>query len=183
MKFRHFLANRRLLPSILMFARRKKVRSQETKETNLLLALVILSVVIPTAGFLWFMTQAMNNERAAMREQSKELHEMHLSDAKRLVERALKRMASTSVTALNQAGLTEAQRFHRVCKRDLADSLVCLSPDGQPIFPFQAEGLDELSLTNSDEKAMALLEGWDPNDGYPSLLQAFERDQCTDGRD
>ena len=92
-----------------MFARRKKAHSQEANETNILLFLVILSVVIPTVGFLWFMTRAMNNERAAMREQSKELQEMHLSDGKRLVERALKRMASGSITALNEVNLTDPQ--------------------------------------------------------------------------
>ncbi|NCF86897.1 MAG: GHKL domain-containing protein [Verrucomicrobiaceae bacterium] len=166
-----------------MFARRKKAHSQEANGTNILLLLVILSVVIPTVGFLWFMTRAMNNERAAMREQSKELQEMHLSDGKRLVERALKRMASGSITALNEVNLTEAQRFHHLCKRGLADSLLCLSADGEPSFPFLADSLDELSLVEADEKAMALVNGWAPEDGYPGLLQAFERDQCKNGRD
>lgn len=164
-----------------MFARRRKSSSPESRETTWLLTLVVLAVVLPTAGFLWFMTQAMSNERAVMLAQRTELHKLHLTDAQRLVNQTLKRLSSGQQPFLTEASLSDEQRFHRLHRRGFADSLLCLA-EGIPIFPNLAHSLDGFTMTEADEKAMSLLEEWESTDGYPDLLETFKRDNCLTGR-
>ena len=161
----------------------KSYASPESRETTWLLALLVLAVVLPTAGFLWFMTKALRNERAVMREQQSELHDVHLANGKRNVERALKRFATANLAVLEQSGLRDEQRAIRMQKRGLADGLICLGADGVPTYPILPESSDDVLLEEADEKALTLIESWDVESGYEDVLSEFKKQQCQGGRD
>lgn len=104
------------------------------------LAMLLLAVLLPTAGLLWYMNQARQNEEAAVRLRLTEAYQSQLQAAAaslqqhwRLREEALSRESST---------LPPPDRFAAVMKSGAYDGLVVIGPTGRLLYPPATSALE-----------------------------------------
>jgi signal transduction histidine kinase len=115
------------------------------------LAMLILIVALPTAGVLWFMNRAMQNERAAVRERLTEAYRSQLEAAAGRVQAAW----DTKPASLVQMPPDErgSAAFAQLVKSGIADSVLFFE-NGRLYYP----DLDTVSSVASEPKTQAWLE-------------------------
>jgi signal transduction histidine kinase len=95
-----------------------------------MLALLLLVVLVAVGCVLWFMREAMRNERMAVREKLAEAYRGHLtlvqSQAAERWNHRLGRLDSTEPAAA---------RFERCVREGLADSVICFDEAGRTAYP------------------------------------------------
>jgi signal transduction histidine kinase len=113
------------------------------------LALLLLAVLIPTAGLLWYMNQARVNEEAAVRLRLTEAYRDQLQSAAlglqqhwRLQEEALSREG---------ANRPPPERFAELIASGRYDSAVLLDAAGRVVYPEASAPLDFAPTTDSDD--------------------------------
>jgi signal transduction histidine kinase len=95
-----------------------------------MLALLLLVVLAAIGGVLWFMREAMRNERMAVREKLAEAYRGHLT----LVQTQAGERWDRWRERLD--GITSAPlRFERAVREGWADSVVCFDETGAPVYP------------------------------------------------
>lgn len=90
--------------------------------------LVLLAVLIPALCLLWFMSEAMRNERFAARQKLAEAYRVQLSSAQALLETAW--MAQAARLEELARGLPAAAAFAECVRSGLVDSVLLLDPSG-----------------------------------------------------
>ena len=97
------------------------------------LLLLLVVVLVPTAGVLWFMTTAVRNERLAVRQTLSEVFRLQLSET----QRELNAFWEQKLTALQEAANeTEGgATFARVVLGGHADSVICFDAAGGAAYP------------------------------------------------
>jgi len=101
-----------------------------------LLALVI--VLLPTAGVLWFLNEAVRNERLAGKQKLAEAYRSYLPTLRERLD-AYWRQQAEALDA--QAAKTSGPATFAACVRDgLADSVVCYDPPGRLAYPATGQG-------------------------------------------
>jgi signal transduction histidine kinase len=101
-----------------------------------LLLLSVLVLIVPTVCVLWFMNQAMRNERLAVRQRLIEVYRGEVLKVRDQVEtRWNRRMAALNSPAKAE---TPAQRFGRIVRSGAADSVVVYDGSGRIAYPRQA---------------------------------------------
>ncbi len=115
------------------------------------LAMLILIVALPTAGVLWFMNRAMQNERAAVRERLTEAYRSQLEAAAGRVEAAW----NAKLSSLTQVPPQERDpaAFAQLVKTGIADSVLFFE-NGRLNYP----DLDAAASVASEPKTQAWLE-------------------------
>ncbi len=95
-------------------------------------ALLIAVVVLPTAGVLWFMSQAMQSEQQAVRQRLTEIYRSRLQSTAGRIQA----IWQDKISLLQQAGLqgTKPEAFASLAKRGNADSAL-LYENGQLLYP------------------------------------------------
>ena len=88
-----------------------------------------LAVVAPTACVLWFMTQAMRNERLAVRQKLAEAYQGRLNDGQQALNRWWKQTTS-EVSGAGDATTSPSDVFAQLSLGDICDSVVVVSPEG-----------------------------------------------------
>ncbi len=101
------------------------------------LLLLVVVVLVPTAGVLWFMTVAVRNERAAVRETLTAAYRSQLVGVRQQLEAswAGKRAAMVVVDADN----SPAETFAELVRSGAADSVVLYGEQGEVLYPGAAE--------------------------------------------
>src|SRR5580704_2970204 len=100
-----------------------------------MLVLLLVVVLVAIGCVLWFMREAMSNERLAVREKLAEAYRGQLALVQaQLIERWDQQ--------LGRLGGTEgdAARFARCVREGLADSVVCFDEQGRVTYPRLSEG-------------------------------------------
>ncbi|HUW84606.1 MAG TPA: HAMP domain-containing sensor histidine kinase [Phycisphaerae bacterium] len=97
------------------------------------LVLLLVAVLVPTACVLWFMAQAMRNERLVVRQKLVEAYRVHLSAARDEVETYWQGKLRALGDVEPQS--TPAERFARLVRGSVADSVVLYDEAGQIIYP------------------------------------------------
>lgn len=97
------------------------------------LLLLLTVVVVPTACLLWFMTEAIDNERLAVRQVLAEAYRGQLVRLRALLESRWQ----TTAEQLDRAadGRPARAAFAACVRQGLADSAVYLDADGRPVYP------------------------------------------------
>ncbi len=101
---------------------------------SLLVALVIVvGVLAPTAGVLWFMNEAMQNERLAVRQRLEEAYQSQL----RLAEECVRSFWKDRLSQISHAAGREDSRaaFAELVKSGAADSLLFFDQHGTLTYP------------------------------------------------
>lgn len=129
------------------------------RETTLLLWLMVVAIALPTIAFLWFMTRAMNNERAALREKSSQLYELQVLKVRQSIIEHLDALAESPVPELSENDKA-VRRFTTIVESGVCDSVLILSEGGIPHYPVVAEYPDRRELTETENQANDLYEGF-----------------------
>ena len=95
-----------------------------------MLALLVLVVVVAIGCVLWFMREAMQNERMAVRQTLADAYRSHLS----LVQVQTLEQWKRRLEHLDGAEPCAA-RFSRCVRDGLADSIICFDEQGRPDYP------------------------------------------------
>lgn len=115
--------------------------------------LLLVVVMVPTIGVLWFVSVAMRNEQLASRQRLSDAYRTHLSHVQqtldeRWLEIADRLQTSASVAdTYETAAPTSQQRFAAVVSTRLVDSVVCFGEAGQIAYPT----LPDASLVEFDD--------------------------------
>ncbi|MCP3978514.1 MAG: GHKL domain-containing protein [bacterium] len=115
------------------------------------LLLLLVVVLVPTVGVLWFMGQAMRNERLAVRQKLSDVYQAQLLDLRQDLQQFWdRRSAELDVRESESA----AAAFARGVRDDLADGVIVLGETGRPAYPAGAAPLqDDLVLPGSWRRA------------------------------
>jgi signal transduction histidine kinase len=95
-----------------------------------MLALLLLVVLVAIGCVLWFMREAMRNERMAVREKLAEAYRGHLS----LVQAQAEERWNYRLGRLDSVE-PDAARFARCVREGLADSVICFDGPGRAAYP------------------------------------------------
>lgn len=119
-----------------MVDRRFKPRTGHNQQLWPVLLLLVLAVVVPTACVLWFMSEAMTNERLAVRHKLTEVYRGQLVAIKNQVRSHWQdRVEALIGIDRNRAG---SEIFADVISAELADSVILYDSSGQLIYPTKA---------------------------------------------
>ena len=107
--------------------------------------LLLLAVLVPSVCLLWFMNQAVQNERVAVRQKLLEAYRGHLA---LLQERLENHLSQTSTNLDNVADtLSPAALFAKEVREGVADAVVCFDAAGNVIYPASATMAREANET------------------------------------
>ena len=97
----------------------------------LLLSLVVL---VPTACLLWFMNEAIENQRLAVRQELTDAYDSHLSLLRTRLNEFWKRRSNAfeKIVKTHDNGATV---FAQCVREGLADSVICCDTSGEPVYP------------------------------------------------
>lgn len=110
------------------------VRSGSARRQGLWpLLLLILVVVIPTVCVLWFMTEAMRNERLAVRQKLMVVYEDQLAGATQQLQTYLDGKKATLASV--DAESTAAEIFTDLVRAKVADSVIVYDAAGMILYP------------------------------------------------
>ncbi len=125
------------------------------REFWFIIGLLTFAVTVPTLCLLWFMTQAVTNERLVVRQKLVEHYQSQLS----IVEPDLKSFWNKKRELLSQPvnDLTPGDRFVKLMEKGLSDSAIIFGPDGRLMYPIIAvASFSSLDTTAEWKKALKL---------------------------
>ncbi|MEM1202584.1 MAG: HAMP domain-containing sensor histidine kinase [Acidobacteriota bacterium] len=111
-------------------------RSGFDRGTWTVLGLLLVVVLVPTLGVLWFMGEAMRNERLAVGQKLRDVYSAQLLGLQGELEALWRRR--TAALAVGDPDLAASERFAERVRGDLADAVVILAEDGSPAYPAPA---------------------------------------------
>jgi signal transduction histidine kinase len=95
--------------------------------------LLLLVVLVPSGGLLWFMNQAMRNERLAVRQKLVEAYRGHLTLAQERLESYWKQHAADLDAQVEQ--LLAPALFAKQVRAGAADAVICFELTGKVVYP------------------------------------------------
>jgi signal transduction histidine kinase len=113
-----------------------------------LVALLLVAILVPSAGVLWFMNEAITTQSAAARQSILEAHRGQL----RLVRGRLDAHWTTYEARLIENG-EPASHFARLILDEAAEGVVVLSPDGGLAYP---QAVSDNRVTAADRQLLAV---------------------------
>jgi signal transduction histidine kinase len=108
-------------------------RLTQTSRGYTLVLLLLLAVLVPSACLLWFMSQAVQNERLAVRQKLIEAYRGNLALVQDRLQKHLQEKVATARDEL--ATNSPAQVFADAVTRGGFDSVIVLDEAGQPLYP------------------------------------------------
>jgi signal transduction histidine kinase/tetratricopeptide (TPR) repeat protein len=135
------------------------------------LALLVMAVVLPTGGLLWFMSRVIANERLVVQQKLATLYQDKLTDALAKTELLYKARVE-SLDKLKPTANPYAL-FRRVVLESEYQGLVVWAPDGSVVFPQSSSVLGTDVLANSP-LAAAWREEF-ANHQYAAAVEMYER--------
>lgn len=119
----------------MIFPWRHKSGSSAGRDHGLwpVLFLLLVVILVPTAGVLWFMSKAVENERLASRQKLAEAYRSHLAITQERLENHWKEVLDT-LQRLGETNLASAV-FSRCVRSGLADSAICYDRRGNLAYP------------------------------------------------
>jgi len=151
--------------------------------------LLLLAVAVPAACLLWFMNEAANNERLAVRQKLAELYGARLVELQDTLDAYWER----KLHALTQryVGEGDGQRFARLVEAGVAHSVIVYDPSGSVSYPVTADGTNaqtdvERAAAHEAEKlrriATSLVAG-DAHSAMGVVRNELEKPRYRDARD
>lgn len=107
------------------------------REFWFILGLLTLAVTVPTLCLLWFMTQAVTNERLAVRQKLSEYYQSQIS----VVEPDISDFwnKKRALLSLPADALSPGDRFVELMENGASDSAIVFGPDGRLMYPVLAK--------------------------------------------
>ena len=137
-----------------------------------MVALLTLVVLLPTACVLWFMTQAMQNERLAMQQKLADFYQGQLAAMGDRFDEDWARRAEELTRSVQT--MPAPQAFIRSVESDLADSVIIFDGQGEIAYPQVPPVVMPYGATEGNDWGEALrLENLP--DGLPAAIEAYAR--------
>ncbi len=109
-------------------------RHSSIDHPRLLLLLLAVAVLLPSACLLWFMTEAVRNERLAVRQKLTNTYRANLTEAEKAIHEYWDaKKAITEMTA--DDAMQNTAVFERLVLADLCDSVIILDDQGRSAYP------------------------------------------------
>lgn len=143
-----------------------RTRWRELRPILMLLPVVIL----PTVCLLWFMSEAMSNERLAVRQRLSELYGARLTELREQLDLTWRRKAE----ALGQSYADEeaGKRFARLVEAGVAHSVLVLDDNGEALYPrLESETPSRDEANPRIEALRSRVREWALNPGDTETLQ------------
>jgi signal transduction histidine kinase len=103
--------------------------------------LLLIVVMVPTIGVLWFVSVAMRNEQLASRQRLSDAYRTHLLHVQQTLDERWQEITGSLQASASAAGAdgtadpTSQQRFVAAVSTGLVDSVVCFGEAGQIAYP------------------------------------------------
>jgi signal transduction histidine kinase len=98
-----------------------------------LMLLLLLAALVPSVCLLWFMNQAVRNERLAVHQRLADAYRVNLSLIQNQVEAAWRQIATNLDAEADHS--TPPALFAKQVRADLADAVVCFDAAGKVVYP------------------------------------------------
>ena len=118
------------------------------------LLLLLVVVLVPTVGVLWFMSQAMGNERLAVRQKLSDIYQAQLVGLQQ--ELQLYWQARSTELDVQDPALPASRVFAQRVRDGLADSVVVYNATGRPAYPASPRAPEVDRLPSSWHRAERL---------------------------
>ncbi len=138
-----------------MFGPSRRWAGHDAKSWPVLWLLLVV-VLVPAVGVLWFMSQAMRNERLAMRQKLFDVYEGRLLGLQH--ELQLYWQARTTQLEVPDPQLAGSRTFAERVRGGLAGSVVVYGPDGRPSYPAPPRAPEVASQPSRDWRRAERLE-------------------------
>ncbi|HWD20076.1 MAG TPA: HAMP domain-containing sensor histidine kinase [Verrucomicrobiae bacterium] len=115
-----------------------------------LIGLLLLAAFAPSACVVWFMNEAVHNERLAARQEMLEAQREHLALARSRLDELWSKLAAEHFLT-NTTGAPAA--FANVVRTGAADSVILLAPSGKPLYPALIPVATRASRTSAWDQA------------------------------
>ena len=138
-------------------------RGQDTRAWPLL-GLLLVVIVAAIGGVLWFMREAMQNERLAVREKLAEAYRGHLS----LVQQRIEEKWREGLERIDAASENGSALFAAAARKDWSESVICLAEDGSVLYP-RSEGIARVAAANEELLAV------EREPGNPAAVETLQR--------
>jgi len=116
----------------MKFGRRRLRTGHDARSWPVLLLLLVV-VLVPTVGVLWFMSQAMRNEQLAVRQKLSDVYQAQLHGLQQELQRYWQ--ARSTELDVREPDLPGSRIFAERVRGDLADSIVVYDATGHPAYP------------------------------------------------
>ena len=116
------------------------------------LAVLVATVLVPSACVLWFMQAAMQNESLAVRQRLGDVYGRAAEDAATKLQQYCSAKAAELVVP---AGVPAAEVFSRLISADVADAVVIRDDAGQPLYPSTEPPSSVHAMPQSDDWRLA----------------------------
>ncbi len=150
-----------------------------TDKPRRLVLLLAVAVAVPSACVLWFMNQAVNNERLAVRQKLTEAYEPRLTDAAAAVADFWRRKAEALRSTASEAAAPE--RFAALVTSGVCASAGVYDEDGSTAYPVEPPADAEPAEVWAG--ARALEAGGDTAGAVKLLAGLFTDPKGADARD
>ena len=110
----------------------RKSNPTPVKELMPIFVLLLVAIVLPVGGMLWFMTQAVRNEQMAVRQRLTEVYESQLDAVSTTLESGIQQRREALG---NHADLPPSQRFDMLVRESIADGILILDENGKLEYP------------------------------------------------
>lgn len=105
-----------------------------------LIGMLMLVIIIPTVCLLWFVSEAVRNERMAVRQKLTELYQSQLEslslELQTFWEQKINRLSAID------PGMSPAERFKKIIESGLSDSVILYDSKGELLYPCEVKPPD-----------------------------------------
>lgn len=105
-----------------------------------MIGMLMLVVIIPTVCLLWFASEAVRNERMAVRQRLTELYQSQLEslplELQTFWEKKINKLSAID------PGMSPAERFNKIIGSGLSDSVILYDSKGELLYPCEVEPPD-----------------------------------------
>ncbi len=135
-----------------------------------MMSMLFLVIIIPTVFLLWFASEAVRNERMAVRQRLTDLYRSQLENLQPMLENYWKQKSID--ISLKNISIEPSGQFKELIESGTADSVILYNREGEMLYPSKAES-PGINLSEFDDKC-ELPEGVEKNDSeYLSAAEGY----------
>ena len=148
----------------------KRLNSSGYAQLRWVILLLAIAVIVPTVCLLWFLTQAVKNERLAVRQKLINFYQGQLAKTiEKTDDEWSQNCKSLDMEAGSQAGEHRYQRFVSTVDRDGYDGLIIYDATGKRLYPLLA-----VDVNSPIESSEMFSDAWELEFIERKFLQAAE---------
>ncbi|MBN1905962.1 MAG: HAMP domain-containing histidine kinase [Deltaproteobacteria bacterium] len=102
-----------------------------------IVVMLLLVVIVPTVCLLWFVSEAVRNERMAVRQKLTDLYQSQLENLPSLIHKFWEQRID-DLSGISP-DINSSERFIKIIEKGISDSVIIYSKEGNLLYPIEAE--------------------------------------------